>query len=178
MANKTSRTNPIDVLIIGGGPAGLTCASQLARLLHTSIVFSSNKFRNEKSAHMHGVLTWVCLISLSIVHFAFPPAPSLSPLPLAILEQEADCAIQEHRNPADFRVAARKDILAHYNTVSFENVTIEKVEKTQREDRSSLFKATDTNGDVWWGRKVALCMGVQDLMPDIEGYEECWASGM
>ncbi|TGO52949.1 hypothetical protein BCON_0132g00160 [Botryotinia convoluta] len=48
----------VDVLIIGAGPAGISCAAALARLRHTAIVFSSNKFRNEKSKHMHTVSTW------------------------------------------------------------------------------------------------------------------------
>ncbi|TGO22065.1 hypothetical protein BPAE_0184g00180 [Botrytis paeoniae] len=37
----------VDVLIIGAGPAGISCAAALARFRHTAIVFSSNKFRNE-----------------------------------------------------------------------------------------------------------------------------------
>ncbi|KAF7885235.1 hypothetical protein EAF00_011053 [Botryotinia globosa] len=44
----------VDVLIIGAGPAGISCAAALARLRHTA----SNKFRNEKSKHMHTVFTW------------------------------------------------------------------------------------------------------------------------
>jgi gliotoxin/aspirochlorine biosynthesis thioredoxin reductase len=84
----TSSTSPIDVLIIGSGPAGLSCASGLARLLHTCIIISPSQFRNDGSKHMHNVLTW------------------------------------EHQDRADFRVAARKDLLAHYDTISFEdNIT-------------------------------------------------------
>ncbi|THV43804.1 hypothetical protein BGAL_0901g00010 [Botrytis galanthina] len=47
-----------DVLIIGAGPAGISCAAALARLRHTAIVFSNQRFRNEKSTHMHTVSTW------------------------------------------------------------------------------------------------------------------------
>ncbi|RDL38756.1 uncharacterized protein BP5553_03096 [Venustampulla echinocandica] len=53
-----SKTSPVSALIIGAGPAGLACTVSLSRLLHTSIVFSSNKFRNELASHMHGVPTW------------------------------------------------------------------------------------------------------------------------
>ncbi|KAI1097186.1 FAD/NAD(P)-binding domain-containing protein [Jackrogersella minutella] len=44
-----------DVLILGGGPAGLSCAGALARQLHASVVFSDGAFRNARAAHMHNV---------------------------------------------------------------------------------------------------------------------------
>ena len=47
-----------DALIIGGGPAGLSAALGLARLLHTAVVFDSGSYRNESSKHLHGVATW------------------------------------------------------------------------------------------------------------------------
>ncbi|KAI0548749.1 FAD/NAD(P)-binding domain-containing protein [Xylaria curta] len=48
----------VDVLILGGGPAGLAVASGLARQLHTAIVFSSGSFRNGAVQHMHNVPGW------------------------------------------------------------------------------------------------------------------------
>ncbi|KAI0860752.1 FAD/NAD(P)-binding domain-containing protein [Xylaria cubensis] len=48
----------VDVLIIGGGPAGLAVAGGLARQLHTAIVFSSGSFRNGAVQHMHNVPGW------------------------------------------------------------------------------------------------------------------------
>jgi thioredoxin reductase len=47
-----------DVLIIGGGPAGLSTATGLARQLYTAVVFDSNVYRNARSQHMHNVPTW------------------------------------------------------------------------------------------------------------------------
>jgi thioredoxin reductase len=84
----------------------------------------------------------------------------------------------EHRDAAEYRAAARQDILANYGTVSFEDTRISSLEKTQRHDGSSLFKAVDESGKEWWGRKVVLATGIRDVMLEIEGYEECWASGM
>jgi thioredoxin reductase len=47
-----------DVLIIGGGPAGLSTATGLARQLYTAIVFDSGVYRNAKAPHMHNVVGW------------------------------------------------------------------------------------------------------------------------
>ena len=52
-------TNSIlDVLIIGGGPAGLSVATGLARQLYTAVVFDSGVYRNQITKHMHNVVTW------------------------------------------------------------------------------------------------------------------------
>ena len=58
-AQNTMALNPtLDVLIIGAGPAGLSCATGLARQLHTAVVFDSGVYRNSLTKHMHNVLTW------------------------------------------------------------------------------------------------------------------------
>jgi thioredoxin reductase len=44
-----------DVLIIGGGPAGLSVAGALARQLYTSLVLDSGIYRNARADHMHKV---------------------------------------------------------------------------------------------------------------------------
>ncbi|KAI0817181.1 FAD/NAD(P)-binding domain-containing protein [Xylaria sp. FL0064] len=48
----------VDTLIVGGGPAGLTSAVTVARNLHTAIVFDSNDYHNERTAHFHMLPTW------------------------------------------------------------------------------------------------------------------------
>ncbi|MCJ1271571.1 hypothetical protein MMC22_011473 [Lobaria immixta] len=48
----------LDVLIIGGGPAGLSVATGLARQLYTAVVFDSGVYRNALTKHMHNVATW------------------------------------------------------------------------------------------------------------------------
>lgn len=47
-----------DVLILGGGIAGLAAALTLARQQHTAVVLDSQVYRNALSSHMHNVLTW------------------------------------------------------------------------------------------------------------------------
>ena len=46
-----------DALIVGGGPAGLSAALGLARVLRTALVFDSGKYRNEGVTAMHNVLS-------------------------------------------------------------------------------------------------------------------------
>ncbi|KAH8654728.1 glit protein [Ilyonectria robusta] len=45
-----------DVLIIGGGPAGLAMATGLARQLYIAIVLDSGSYRNARTKYMHNVL--------------------------------------------------------------------------------------------------------------------------
>ena len=48
----------LDVLIIGGGPAGLAVATGLARQLYTALVFDSGVYRNDATKHMHNFPGW------------------------------------------------------------------------------------------------------------------------
>lgn len=54
----TLAMSPIDVAIIGEGPAGLSAASALARQLHTAVVFDSQVYRNAGSTSVHMVPGW------------------------------------------------------------------------------------------------------------------------
>lgn len=44
-----------DVLIIGGGPAGLAIASGLARQVYSALIIDSGVYRNARANHMHNV---------------------------------------------------------------------------------------------------------------------------
>jgi len=70
--------DPVDILIIGGGPAGLTSALTLVRQLYTVVLFDSGSYRNGSAVHMHTIPTW------------------------------------DHKDPKEFRAAARKDLLTNY----------------------------------------------------------------
>ncbi|KAI3326347.1 FAD/NAD(P)-binding domain-containing protein [Xylariaceae sp. AK1471] len=59
LAISTMADKPVlDVLIIGGGFAGLAAANTLARQLHTVAVFDSESYRNARSKHMHVMPAW------------------------------------------------------------------------------------------------------------------------
>lgn len=49
--------NPYDVIIVGGGPAGLNAAVVLGRCLRSVLLFDSEQYRNRWSHGMHNYLT-------------------------------------------------------------------------------------------------------------------------
>lgn len=128
----------MDVLIIGGGPAGIAAATTLNRLMHPCIVFDHGVYRNDRSKHMHNVPTW------------------------------------DHKDPAEFRAAGRKDLTERYHTTRFVNAKVETLAKLD----NGTFQATDSTGQKYIGKKVVLATGVEDLYPEIAGYGECWGHGM
>lgn len=83
-------------------------------------------------------------------------------------------ATWDHRRPAEYREAARRNILERYNTAHIENTEIESVERTP----AGQFVARDTKGTTWVGKKLVLATGSHEVFPDIPGYAECWATGM
>ncbi|KAK1148487.1 hypothetical protein N8T08_009492 [Aspergillus melleus] len=76
----------------------------------------------------------------------------------------------DHKPPAEFRAAARENILSRYKTVDFKDATI--VSAAKRED--GLFELTDKKKNKYHGKKLALATGVTDVFPDIKGFGDLW----
>ncbi|CZT23705.1 related to thioredoxin reductase [Ramularia collo-cygni] len=127
-----------DVLIIGGGPAGISAATALNRLMHPCIVFDHGVYRNDRSKHMHNLPTW------------------------------------DHKDPADFRAAGRRDLTERYETTRFVDAKVEQLTKLD----DGTFQATVSGGEKYIGKKVVLATGVEDLYPEIAGYDDCWGHGI
>ena len=47
-----------DVIVIGGGPAGLSALSGLARVRRKALLIDSGEYRNAQTTHMHDVIGW------------------------------------------------------------------------------------------------------------------------
>ncbi|KAI2758338.1 hypothetical protein DTO006G1_6854 [Penicillium roqueforti] len=80
----------------------------------------------------------------------------------------------DHVKPSEYREKARNNILSNYDHVQFENKAVSSV----RKDESGGFSLTDETGNMWNGKKIILCNGVEDVFPDIPGYAECWGKGI
>ncbi|KAH8822712.1 hypothetical protein DL96DRAFT_1618889 [Flagelloscypha sp. PMI_526] len=137
LIGATSRK--FDLLIIGGGPAGLAAALAASRQRHPVALFDSGVYRNALTSHMHNVPTW------------------------------------DHKDPAEYRAACRKELTERYSTTLFVERAIVELSKD-----SGLFQAKDDKGDVWEGQKVIIATGVKDIMPEAElpGYTQCWGKGV
>jgi len=80
----------------------------------------------------------------------------------------------DHKNPKDFRSAARKEIETNYPTIQFQDAEI----KTARLIDGGGFELEDGQGKLWKGRKLILATGSADDFPDVPGYAECWGTGI
>lgn len=142
MTSGTPETR--DVLVIGGGPAGLAAALSLCRQNHSVTVFDSGDYRNKYATEMHMVSTW------------------------------------DHRKPGDYLAASREELSRRYSdqckVVQGEVASIERVSGTAR--GLSIFEARDEAGNQWRGRKIIFATGVRDLLPFIDGFEDCWGTGV
>ncbi|KAJ5431630.1 hypothetical protein N7445_008128 [Penicillium cf. griseofulvum] len=128
-----------DVLIIGGGYAGLAAASTLYRSTHSTIVFDSGKFRDQR-------------------------APDIRLLPGF-----------EGSNSADYRATARAE-LERTGICVFVNAEVTSIAKTQ--DPEESWKITTASGGQFYGRKIVLATGTDEVYPDIDGYLDCWVTGI
>ncbi|KAJ0365830.1 hypothetical protein COL154_004107 [Colletotrichum chrysophilum] len=80
----------------------------------------------------------------------------------------------DHRNPADFRSKARSDLLARYETITFEETNVESL----RRNSEGRFEAKDARGATWTGKKIVLASGMRDVYPEIQGYDDVWGRGV
>lgn len=87
-------------------------------------------------------------------------------------------ATWDHKDPQEFRAATRKEILQRYDSISFVDKAIDRVEKRTDDNNGDHFVATATDGASWTGRRLLLATGVRDIAPDIPGYAECWGRRM
>lgn len=75
---------------------------------------------------------------------------------------------QDGKTPKEISELAKSQV-ANYDTISFLTDIAIKGEK-----KANGFEITTQNGSIFQGRKLIFGTGVKDLMPNIEGFAECW----
>ena len=124
-----------DVLIIGGGPAGLSVALQLGRSLRSVLICDNGEPRNGPADEAHGYLT------------------------------------RDGISPEELRRLGREEVLKYGGELRDTKVT-----DVNRNNNG--FTSTLDSGETVTSRKVVLATGVRDNLPDTDGFEEFWGSGV
>jgi thioredoxin reductase len=122
---------PYDVVIAGGGPAGLAAALTLGRARKRILLCDAGPPRNAAATHVHNFVT------------------------------------RDGTPPAEFRRIARQQ-LERYAGVETREVRVDEVAGER-----GGFQVRLTSGRVD-ARRVLLCTGMVDALPDVDGFRELW----
>ncbi|KAJ2979729.1 hypothetical protein NQ176_g3073 [Zarea fungicola] len=173
-----------DVLILGGGPAGLSMATTLARQAYTALILDSNVYRNARATHMHNV-------------------PGFDHVPPADFRAKVRSDLMARYKSVEFRDATTiVEVRQRQSTTSgcefcnadggntstaleFKNDVVENI-MAQNGSSSTVaaladakFEARDAHGNVFYGKKLGIATGVRDRLEEqVDGYAECWGRGM
>jgi len=126
----------VDIVIIGGGPAGMTAALVLSRTQKKIIVFDDPT--PPRNASSHGVHDFLGLDGLL---------------------------------PARIREVSWEQI----NKYESAKLLQEKVIDIKKESNDSKFIVTGSDGTICNTHKVILAMGYHDVLPNIDGFIDCWS---
>lgn len=148
-----------DVVIVGGGPAGLSALSGLSRVRRKSLMIDSGEYRNGLTRHMHDVIGNDGQSTQNIGEISIG------------LEISNMCA---GTVPEVFRAKAREQI-SKYPTASMKNGTVASIVSV---NNASSFITTDASGQTYTSRKVVLATGLVDVLPDTPGLKEAWSRGI
>lgn len=130
--------NAWDVLIVGGGAAGLSAALVLARARRSVLVVDAGRPRNAPAAHMHGYLG----------SDGLPPA--------SLLER------------------GRREATGYGARVASGTVAAIEARTAGRAPGRPGFDVTLDGGRALTARRVLVCTGLTDELPDVPGVRERW----
>jgi thioredoxin reductase len=126
---------PYDVVIAGGGPAGLAAALALGRGRKRVLLCDAGPPRNAAATHVHNFVT------------------------------------RDGTPPAEFRRIARQQ-LEPYPSVEVRDVRVEDISGER-----GAFEVRVANGSEQ-ARRVLLCTGMVDELPDLEGFRALWGRSL
>jgi thioredoxin reductase len=129
--------NEFDVVIVGGGSAGLSAALVLGRSLRKVLVCDNGEPRNSPSHSMHSFLS------------------------------------RDGTDPLDLLRIAR-DQLKPYNTVKIRNIGVKQVNQNDK----GFFDIEFVDSTRVVSKKILLCTGIVDELPNIQGFSELWGKAV
>ncbi len=159
-----------DVLILGGGPAGLAMATTLARQAFSALVLDSGAYRNARAAHMHNVPGFDHV----------PPADFRAAVRGDLAARYPSIAFRDATIVQVRRCGkAGEDRPALAEAVGGPQTMVANVTAAAADGGDARFEARDAQGNVYYGRKLGLATGVRDKLEEqVEGYADCWGRGM
>lgn len=146
-----------DVIVIGGGPAGLSATSALCRVARKVIVFDSQQYRNARTRNMHDVIG--------------SDGKRISHVQVPLLNSFLGA------KPDEFRTAARNQI-NKYGTAVVKNTNITEITAITSPEGYTWFVARDAAGLPYTARRVILATGVTDILPSTPGVLDAFGKGM
>ncbi|XWW97555.1 hypothetical protein V2A60_005539 [Cordyceps javanica] len=165
-----------DVLILGGGPAGLAMATTLARQAYSALVIDSGAYRNARAAHMHNVPGFDHV----------PPADFRAKVRADLAARYRSVAFQDDTTIVEVRRRDGADVAdatagppGTGDGDGTEQVVPNATEASAGTLADARFEARDARGNVYYGRKLGLATGVRDKLEEqVEGYGDCWGRGI
>lgn len=145
-----------EVIVVGGGPAGLSAALILARANRRVLVFDSGPKRNEASERQHAVLGADGENQRDFISRARQQV-------LAYPTAEFHCSAVVEINIEATRTEGTGNTRLKQN---------EKILETRK------FDVTTEADRRWRSQKLILATGVKDDIPDVQGFQEYWGQGV
>ncbi|KLJ11639.1 hypothetical protein EMPG_13179 [Blastomyces silverae] len=138
-----------DVIIVGGGPAGLSALSGLSRVRRTALMIDSGKYRNGLTRHIHDVISNDGVDPSFFRHVA---RQQIQKYPTADMKNGTVLGITP--------VKYSPDVLPHF--------------EVEIDMGSEGFPSPVTKR----ARKIVLATGMEDVLPDTPGIAEAWSRGI
>ncbi|PGH01676.1 hypothetical protein GX51_05122 [Blastomyces parvus] len=146
-----SNIPPVDyeVIIVGGGPAGLSALSGLSRVRRTALMVDSGKYRNQLTRNVHDVIT---NDGVHPAYFRHKAREQIRRYPTAEMTNGTVLEITP--------VKYSPDVLPLFEV---------EIAMGSKAPSSVVTKLA---------RKVILATGIEDVLPDTPGISEAWSRGI
>ncbi|PWY79619.1 FAD/NAD(P)-binding domain-containing protein [Aspergillus heteromorphus CBS 117.55] len=145
-----------DVIVVGGGPSGLSALSSLARVRRRAAIFDSGEYRNAPTREMHDV----------IGNDGTPPSQFRA---LARTQIQRYPSVSIHDSKIVSIVSSSPNTNPNTNTST----------SNSNSNFIPTFHATTSTGQTYTARKIILGTGLVDLLPaNVPGLLDAWGKGI